>query len=65
MVLTCDGASVNRRMWKLHGDGEEVVYKVDNVFAPETKRPIFFVSDPPHLLKMILNCLANKKKSFG
>ena len=31
MVLTCDGASVHRRMWKLNGDGEDVVYNVDNV----------------------------------
>jgi len=32
--VTCDGASLNCRLWKLHGQKDEIVYKVPNVFAP-------------------------------
>ena len=32
MSLTCDGATTNRKLWKLHsGDGDEVTYKVKNI----------------------------------
>ena len=48
-ALTCDGASVNHRLFKLHQTGKELVHKVVNPFA--TERFVYFFSDPPHLLK--------------
>lgn len=51
MGLTCDGASVNRRLFKLHQTGKEFVHKVVNPFA--TERFVYFFSDPPHLLKTV------------
>ena len=57
-----DGASPNRKVYKLYVGlvGEEykvdVVHKTVNLFAPE--RFIFF-SDAPHLLKTARNCLFN------
>ena len=63
LFLTCDGTSTNRRLWKLHsnGDEQEVTFKVNNIFAPEGVRPLYFISDPPHLLKTARNCWNNKK----
>ena len=40
LTFTCDGASTNRRLWKLHSN-DELVYKVPNVYAPE--RSLYFL----------------------
>ena len=66
LSLTCDGASTNRRLWKLHrdSDGKEVTYKVNNIFAPKGMRPLYFISDPPHLLKTARNCWWNNKRNL-
>ena len=64
LALTCDGASTNRKLWKIHSNGEEMTYKVNNIFAPEGVRPLFFISDPPHLLKTIRNCWWNSKRNL-
>jgi len=61
--LTCDGASPNRRLWKLHSDKDELVYKVPNCFA-EDERDFYFISDPPHLLKTIRNSFCNNKRNL-
>ena len=58
--VTCDGASDNRRMFSLHGTKKELTYKTVNVFCPG-KPPIFFISDPSHLIKTIRNCFARGK----
>ena len=63
LALTCDGASINRRLWKMHSSGESVTYKVDNIFARPV-RPLFFISDPPHLLKTTRNCWWNNKRKL-
>ena len=63
LSLTCDGASTNRRLWKIHSEGGEI-HKVNNIFAPEAVRPLFFISDPPHLLKTIRNCWWNSKRKL-
>jgi len=61
--LSCDGASPNRRLWKLHNDRDEMIYKVPNVFADDG-RDFYFISDPPHLLKTIRNSFSNPKRSL-
>ena len=59
LALVCDGASSNRKLYKMHRDGtEELTYKVKNIYAEED-RPIFLVSDVPHLMKTTRNCWAN------
>ena len=30
--LTCDGASSNRRLWKLHSSTDEMIYRVPNIY---------------------------------
>ena len=54
---TSDKASPNQRLYQLHqlpGD-DTVCYKAVNLFAPE--REVFFISDPPHLIKTVRNNL--------
>ena len=56
--ITADGASPNRKFFRMHGDG--LVYKAYNPFAdPKEKRPVFFICDPPHLIKTTRNCLSH------
>ena len=55
--------SANRRFFKLHSSlvMPEEVYKVNNPFTSED-RQIFFMSDPPHLIKTTRNCWASQKR---
>ena len=64
LALTCDGASANRHLWKLHSKGNEATYKVQNPYAEDPSRPLFLISDPPHLLKTIRNSWYNKKRNL-
>ena len=62
LAITCDGASANRKFLKLHKtENEGMVCKTINPYAYED-RPVFFISDPPHLIKTVRNCWAN---SYG
>lgn len=62
--ITCDGATPNRRLWKLHSDSDDLTYKVPNLFADD-ERDFYFIPDPPRLLKTIRNSFYNAKKSLG
>ena len=60
IATTSDGASPNRRFFRLHkgldGDHDkEVCYRTINLFAKH--RYIYFISDAPHLIKTSRNCL--------
>ena len=39
-------------------DELKVTYKTTNIYSPD-QRPLFFISDPPHLIKTVRNCWAN------
>ncbi|CAG2224811.1 THAP9 [Mytilus edulis] len=60
LYITADGASPNRRFIKLHKTDEQqtTVYRAINRFAAD-ERYIYFVSDPPHLIKTARNCFSN------
>ena len=63
--VTCDGCSVNRRFLRLHnqcGSGD-VTHKMPNPFATD-EREMYFISDPPHLIKTVRNCWASNKRSL-
>ena len=60
-LVTCDGASCNRKMFSMHGKKNEFVYKTVNVFSKD-RQYIYFFCDPPHLIKTIRNCLSSKKR---
>lgn len=60
ICITADGATSNRKFFRMHrkaGD-KGVAYKTPNVFANE-ERNVFFISDPPHLMKTTRNCLSH------
>ena len=62
--VTCDGYSVNRRFLKIHeAKNANICHKMTNPFAPE-KRDIYFISDPPHLIKTVRNSWASKKRNL-
>lgn len=57
LALTADGASCNRKFFKMHSQ-DKCVYKTENIYSSD-KRPLFFISDVPHLMKTVRNCWAN------
>lgn len=66
LCATADGASTNRRlmkMHKLHRKRGEITYKVVNPYAVR-KRYLYFISDPPHLLKTIRNAWVSAKRNL-
>ena len=65
-ALCCDGLSANRKFFRLHDErSTKAVYKVVNPYAHNgEKRNIFFLSDPPHLMKTVRNAWANNKRKL-
>ena len=66
LVITGDGASVNRTLFRMHGDCTKCtpykpLYKTPNPYTDED-RPFFFMSDVPHLIKTTRN---NWSHSYG
>lgn len=60
IASTSDKAPSNQKLCQMHqeeGHGDEVCHKAVNMFAPD--RHVFFVSDPPHLIKTVRNNLSN------
>ncbi|KAK3932248.1 Transposable element P transposase [Frankliniella fusca] len=61
-VLTAifDGASVNRKFINMHvnAGSTNFVHVAENTAASES-RPLYFMLDPPHILKTFRNCFAN------
>ena len=56
IAITCDGASSNRKFFKMHAHGahDKITYKTRNIYASD-QRWIYFFSDVPHLLKTVRN----------
>lgn len=67
MMITADGASHNRKFFRMHREASGnnvangVVFKTKNIYAPE--RYVYFISDVPHLIKTTRNCW--EKSRFG
>ena len=61
MALMSDGLAANRCLFRLHGtSSSKLVYKVSNPCSEN--RDLYFVSDPPHLIKTVRNAWFNKKR---
>ena len=65
MALVCDGLAANRRLFRLHvpDTPASCVHKVANPYA-EDGRHLFFLSDPPHLVKTVRNAWSSNKRSL-
>ncbi len=60
LACTCDGLSANRTFISLHGTIDSVS-KTVNPHAEDT-RYMYFILDPPHLMKTTRNCWASDKR---
>ena len=63
LAATFDGASVDRRLVKIHDSDASLVHKVANIYAPD-ERYLFFFSDAPHLIKAVRNCWVSKARNI-
>ena len=64
LAVTADGASPNRRLFKIHNpSSSDTSHKVKNPYSTDG-RDLFFLSDPPHLLKIMRNCFASKSRTL-
>ena len=67
IAVTADGASQNRKFFPMHQDpsgsnvSNGITYKTINMYAPEWE--VYFLSNVPHLVKIIRNCW--EKSCFG
>ena len=59
LAVTSDKAGPNLRLAAMHGNGQ-----AKNIFASGEPRNLYFVSDPPHLVKTLRNNLASSS-DFG
>lgn len=61
LYICCDGAIQNRKFFSLHSStiSPEPAYCTKNPYSIE-HRDIYFISDPPHLLKTARNCFASR-----
>ena len=58
IAFSCDGASPNRNIYKMHTSSSDgVVHKTRNPFCED--RYIYFICDVPHLMKTTRNCWSN------
>ena len=58
MTITSDGAASNRKFYKMHQGEGPFVYQTENIYSVD-RRPIFFVCDAPHLIKITRNCFSH------
>lgn len=61
LYISCDGAGQNRRFFemnKIFDNGNEPCNWMPNP-STEDERPLYFISDVPHLLKTARNCFSN------
>ncbi len=63
LCITADGASPNRKFFNMHKvSGAKLTYKTKNPYAKDD-RSVFFLSDPPHLIKTVRNCWSHSGNS--
>ena len=60
LTITCDGAAVNRKFFRMDHIGSDTdskvpLYKTRNPYSDD-EREIYFICDVPHLLKTTRNC---------
>ena len=64
LALVCDGLAANRKLFRLHNPdlgSDDILYKIPNPYSDDG-RELFFISDPPHLIKTVRNAWYNSKR---
>lgn len=59
---TCDGATPNRKMFQIASIGEGLNWCTNPY---NNSRKVFFISDPPHLMKTLRNNLENSHRNIN
>ncbi|KAK3916488.1 Transposable element P transposase, partial [Frankliniella fusca] len=62
LSLICDGAAMNKKFMKMNSawdTNQNFVHATENLASCDERRAIYFIIDPPHILKTVRNCLAN------
>jgi len=57
MALVCDGLAANRKLFRLHKPVTTPTYRVKNPYADDGW-DLYFICDPPHLIKCVRNAWA-------
>ena len=61
--VTADGDSANRKFFRMHKTSDFLVpYKTKNPYAIDG-RWLYFIADPPHLIKTVRNCWLHSAES--
>ena len=56
ICITADGSSSNRKFFRMNKSRDlSIPYKTNNPYAKD-ERWIYFIADPPHLIKTVRNC---------
>ncbi len=63
LCVTADGASPNRKFFRMHKLDVTESKLVRNPYSSETGRWLFFYVDPPHLVKRVHNCWSHSGAS--
>ena len=67
LATTADGASTNQRFFRIHdsisSSDHDIPYRVINPYATD-EWYLYFICDPPHLIKTVRNGLANSKRNL-
>ena len=65
VVVLCDKAGPNQCLYSLHDSGDEITYRTKNVFATDEQTYVYFISDPPHLIKTARNRISLANSGSG
>lgn len=65
LIISADGALTNRSLFTLLSAGNGTLHTRYLISIQMSQGTIFyFISDPPHLLKTIRNCVSSKKRKL-
>ncbi|VDH96810.1 Hypothetical predicted protein [Mytilus galloprovincialis] len=56
-ALVCDGATPNRKFYRIHGQNQDLCYFTNNEYGDEIN--LYFICDAPHLMKTTRNNFEN------
>ena len=63
ICITADGDSSNRKFFRMHkSPNMSIPYKTKNPYARDG-RSIYFIADPPHLIKTLRKCWSHSSVS--
>lgn len=62
LTIIGDGAAINRKFFSMNTT-ENSPHSCINPYSLDEERPLYFIIDPPHLLKTVRNCLFSSEET--